>query len=184
MIDYKVSYRYASSLIQMAEEKNILELIAVDIELLKNVLMENPKLRTMIENPIVRPHLKFSILNEIFNSKVDKETMNFLKFVIEKNREDLLFDIFQKFTELYNEKMNLIFVEVETAFEFDDEQKAHLKDRLEKYLNKEALFKYTINKNIVGGFIAKIGDTVYNASFSHQLDLLKKQFLSGSMSLN
>lgn len=184
MIDYKVSYRYALSLLEMAEEKNILGKIFSSIELIESVLKENSNLKRMLENPIIRPHVKISILEEIFKSKIDKETMNFLIFVIHKNREELLYDIFQKFIELYNEKLGLVNVEVKTAFEFDEDQKEHLKNRLEKFLNKKANLKFITDKNIVGGFIAKIKDTVYDASLKHQLDILKKQFLLGGSSLN
>jgi F-type H+-transporting ATPase subunit delta len=184
MVDYKVSYRYATSLLEMGEDKNILEVIADNVELILNALTENPKLRRMLENPIIKPHTKLSILKEIFSSQINTATMNFLGFLINKNREDLLYDIFRKFVELYNEKLGMVNVEVETAFEFDEEQMLRLKNRLEEYLNKKARFNFIINKNIVGGFIAKIGDTVYDASLRHQLDLLKKQFLAASLSLN
>lgn len=183
MINYKVSYRYASSLLKMAMDKNVLEKIAVDIELIKGVLKENMALRRMLENPVIKPHIKISILEQIFKSKIDKETMNFLEFVIQKDREDFLYDITQKFLELYNEKLGIVNVDVKTAFEFDDEQKELLKNKLEKYLNKKTRIEYILDKNIIGGFFAKIGDTVYDASIQHQLQLLKKQFVS-SPSLN
>ncbi len=184
MINYKVSYRYASSLLKMAKDKNILEKIAIDVELIKNVLKENIALRKMLENPVIKPHIKTSILEEIFKSKIDKETMNFLQFVIQKDREDLLYDIFQKFIELYNEILGIVNVDIKTAFEFDDEQKELLKNKFEKYLNKKTRIGFTLDKNIIGGFFAKIGDTVYDASIQHQLELLKKQFVSSGPSLN
>jgi len=184
MIDYKVSYRYASSLLKMAEEKNILKDTAADAELIKKTLHENPELKRVLENPIVKPHDKVAILDEIFKSRVNNETVKFLGFIIHKNREDLLFDIFHKFVELYNEKLGIVNVEVKTAFEFDDDQKEKLKNKLENYLNKKALFNFETDKDIIGGFIAKVGDTVYDASLKHQLTLLKKQFLSGGSFLN
>lgn len=184
MIDYKVSYRYSSSLLKMAEDKNILEKIAVDVEFITNALKENISVRRMLENPVIKSHIKTSILEEIFKSKIDKETMNFLKFVIQKDRENLLYDIFQKFVELYNEKLGIVNVDVKTAFEFDEEQKEMLKNKLEKYLNKKTRIGFTLDKKIIGGFFAKIGDTVYDASILHQLELLKKRFVASSQSLN
>ncbi len=37
---------------------------------------------------------------------------------------------------------------------------------------------------MIGGFVAKVGDTVFDASVKHQLEILKKQFLEGGASLN
>jgi F-type H+-transporting ATPase subunit delta len=184
MIDYKVSHRYATSFLEMAEEKNILETIAVNVKLIYTVLKENPQLQRMLENPIIKSHIKISILEEIFKSKVTDETINFLKFVIHKNREDLIYSILQKFVELYDEKLGMVNVVVKTAFEFDNDQRELLKVKFEKFLNKKANIEFRLDENVVGGFIAKIGDTVYDASLRHQLELLKKQFLSTGISLN
>ncbi len=184
MTDYRVSYRYASSLLETAEEKNILEKVAKSIQLIKDVLKDNPPLQRILENPVVKQHVKVSILEEIFKSIIDNDTMNFLRFVVQKNRENFLPGILEKFMELYDVKLGIVNVIVKTAFEFDDEQKKLLKESLEKFLNKNTRIGYTLDKNIVGGFVARIGDTVYDASLRHQLELLKKQFLSGGLSLN
>ncbi|MFZ0453106.1 MAG: ATP synthase F1 subunit delta [Ignavibacteriaceae bacterium] len=184
MTDYRVSYRYASSLLQTAEEKNILKFVAKSIQLVKDVIKENPQLQRILENPVIKQHVKVSILEEIFKSKVDNDTMNFLRFVVLKNREYFLPGILENFMELYDEKLGIVNVIVKTAFEFDDEQKRLLKEKLEKFLDKNTRIGYSLDENIVGGFIARIGDTVYDASLRHQLELLKKQFLSGGLSLN
>jgi F-type H+-transporting ATPase subunit delta len=184
MTDYKVSYRYASSLLETAEEKNILGTVAGSIQLIKDVVKENPQLQRILENPVIKQHVKISILEEIFKSKIDSDTMNFLRFVVSKNRENHLPGILENFMDLYDEKSGIVNVVVRTAFEFDDEQKKLLKERFEKFLNKSTRIGYALDKNIVGGFIARIGDTVYDASLRHQLELLKKQFLSGGISLN
>jgi F-type H+-transporting ATPase subunit delta len=184
MTDYKVSYRYASSLLETAEEKNILDNTAKSIQLIKDTLKENSNLQRILENPVVKPYVKISILEEIFKSKIDNDTLNFIRFVVHKNRESFLLNIVENFIELYDAKLGIVNVIVKTAFEFDDEQKRLLKDRLEKYLNITTRIGYLLDENIVGGFVARIGDTVYDASLRHQLELLKKQFLSGGVSLN
>ena len=184
MTDYRVSYRYALSLLETAEEKNILESVAKGIQLIKKIIKENPELQRTLENPVIKQHVKVSILEEIFASKIDNDTMNFLRFVVQKNRENFLPGILENFLELFDDKLGIVNVTVKTAFEFDDEQKRLLKDKMEKYLNKTTRIGYLLDENIVGGFVAKIGDTVYDASIKHQLELLKKQFLSGGVSLN
>jgi F0F1-type ATP synthase delta subunit len=41
-----------------------------------------------------------------------------------------------------------------------------------------------IDEEIIGGFVAKVNDTIYNASTKHQLEQLKKEFFKGSIQLN
>lgn len=184
MTDSKVSLRYATSLLDMAEDKKNLETVSKDMEVVKNAIESSDDFQNLLESPVVKPNVKSSILNEIFKTKIDDESLKFLNFVFDKNRENFLFDIVNKFLELRDEKLGIVNVDVKTAFEFSDDQKNQLKTKLEKLLNKKINFKFNIDKNIVGGFIAKAGDTVYDASISHQLDLLKKQFLKGGLPLN
>ena len=75
-------------------------------------------------------------------------------------------------------------VDVTTAFDFTNEQKTQLQQKFESYLKKKTRLTYKVDRNIIGGFIAKVGDTVYNASMAHQLGLLKKTFLQSSITLN
>jgi F-type H+-transporting ATPase subunit delta len=184
MAETKVSSRYAFSLIDLASEKDNLDIISEDIELIRSVMKSSPELARMLVNPIVKPEKKKLILEEIFKGKISADSLSFIKFVIEKQRGNLLQSIVEKFLELRDEKQGIVNVDVKTPFDFTEEQKKKLKTRLEKMLNKKTRLNFETDSTVVGGFVAKIGDTVYDASVRHQLDLLKKEFLKGGVSSN
>ena len=184
MNESKVSTRYANSLLSSANEKGKLETVAKDMELVYSTIKSSAELSRTLSSPIIKAQLKFSILEEIFKKKISKETLDFLKFVIEKNREGLLESIVQKFLELRDQKLGLINVNVKSAVELGEDQKKKLKEKFEKLLNKKVKFNFSIDPNVVGGFVAKVGDTVYDASLKNQLEILKKRFLKGGASLN
>ncbi|MBT8386216.1 MAG: ATP synthase F1 subunit delta, partial [Ignavibacteria bacterium] len=75
-------------------------------------------------------------------------------------------------------------VSVKTVYEFSEEQKRTLIENLEKTLNKKVRLTFTIDEDLIGGFVAKVGDTLFDASLQHQLKLLKNQLLYGSISKN
>jgi F-type H+-transporting ATPase subunit delta len=184
MINRKVASRYASSLIESSKQKGSLEVVAKDIELVVKTLEDNSQLKKVLETPVVRPAIKKSILEEVFQGSISRETSEFLSFSVEKGRENLLYDILLRFLALRDEHFNIVNVELKAAFEFTPEQEKELKKKLEETLKKSVRIKLVIDKEIIGGFIAKVGDTVYDASLKHQLDLLKKQFMHGGASLN
>ncbi|MDO8549979.1 MAG: ATP synthase F1 subunit delta [Ignavibacteria bacterium] len=184
MAETKVSTRYANSLLDLTLEKNSLDGISKDMELVYSAIRSSNELKNLLKNPVVKPEMKQSILSEIFKNKITDDSLNFINFIVDKNREDILSSIIEKFLELRDEKLGVIRVEVKTSFDFTDEQKEKLKKRLENILNKKAHLNFIIDKTIVGGFIAKVGDTVYDASIKHQLELLRKEFLQGSVQLN
>ncbi len=181
---YKVSYRYASSLLNTAFGKNVLDDVSKDIELISSTLEKNNQLILALSNPIIKPNIKLTILEAIFKSRINPETMNFLNFLIEKKRENLLGDIVKIFLVLRDEKLGFVNVNVKTVMDFTNEQVNQFKNNLEKLLQKKVRLRFKVDQNVIGGFIAQVGDTVYDASLKHQLELLKKQFLLGSPTLN
>jgi F-type H+-transporting ATPase subunit delta len=184
MAEYKVSSRYAESFIRMAVEKNILEKVSDDVSLILSVIEESREFKLMLESPVIKTELKLSVFKEIFEKRVNADSMNFLKFILEKERENLLPDIIRKFLELKDEELGIANVKIFTAFDFDESHKKRVGDILKNYLNKKVRLNFEIDKSIIGGFIARVGDRVFDASLKHQLELLKKQFLKEGTVLN
>ena len=184
MADFRILHRYATSLLETSLEKNNLEVVTSDIQLLVQTLEQSKELKSMLKSPVVRPETKLNILREIFGKKMSKESMDFVEFVISKKRESLLNSIGKRFLELRDEHLGIANVFVTSPTEFSTEQKSVLQGRLEKILDKKVRLNFKTDLSLVGGFIAKVNDTLYDASIRHQLELLKRQFLTGEISLN
>lgn len=180
MADYKVSMRYATSLLDLAVEKDMMDTISGDIESIVSAMEKSPDLERALENPIIRPETKTAVLDQIFKARINQETMHFIRFLVKKGRENLLLEIANKFLELRDEKLGIVNVNVRTAFELTEEQKNELMAKIEKMLNKKARLKIKIEPDVVGGFIAQVDDTVYDASVKHQLETLKQQLLKSN----
>lgn len=180
----KVAIRYASSFLYSAIEKKLLDKVSEDFELIFKVLNQNTDLNRAIKSPIIKNETKKSIFAAIFKNKIDDETFSYLDFVISKGRENILQEILDKFFFLRDEYLGVANVHATTAFELTSEQKEQLRQKFELILSKKINLTYSVDEKIIGGFVAKVGDTIYNASVLHQLDLLKKQFLHGSVYLN
>jgi F-type H+-transporting ATPase subunit delta len=184
MASSKVANRYAQSFLDTSIEKNILEKVAQDFEFVHQTLYRNDELQRAFKSPVIKTEAKQSILAEIFRKLISKDSLDFLNFVIAKGREELFTEILEKFENLKNEHFGIVKVDVITAFDFTEEQKNQLQQKFESYLKKKARLNFTLDQNIIGGFVAKVGDTVYNASVLHQLGLLKKHFLHSGITLN
>jgi F-type H+-transporting ATPase subunit delta len=184
MLRSKVANRYASSLLDIALEKNILEVVYNDIKLLIDTLGSSSELQRTIISPVIKPELQKSILDEVFSSQIDKETLDFIHFIINKRREEVIYNVAKRFVELRNEHLGIVELEIKTAFSVNEDQKSILLKKFEEILKKKVIPNYTVDKQLVGGFVAQVGDTVYDASINHQLELLKKELVRGSLHLN
>jgi F-type H+-transporting ATPase subunit delta len=175
-----ISLRYANSLFFTAKEKNLTDKIAFDVERLYKILNENPELRRALESPIIKPALKQSILEKIFLGKIHEELYKFLRFIVEKKRENLLITILKKFLWLRDEQVGIVNMKIKTAYEFSEEQASLIKSKFETKLKKKVRLNFVIDPALIGGFVAQINDTVYDASLKHQLEILKKKFSIGA----
>lgn len=184
MASSKVAIRYAQSFLESSIEKNILGKTAEDFELVNSTLEKNNELNRAIKSPVIKAETKKSILLQIFGNLISKDSISFLNFTIDKGRENILPEILDKFEQLKDEHTGFVKVDVTTAFDFTNEQKTQLQQKFESYLKKKTRLTYKVDRNIIGGFIAKVGDTIYNASMAHQLGLLRKTFLQSSITLN
>jgi F-type H+-transporting ATPase subunit delta len=184
MIDQKVSLRYASSLLDSSIEKKNLDSVIKDFEFVFSILQREKELTTVLKSPVIKLNTKSSILSEIFKTRITEDSMNFLLFVVDKKREDLLLNIAKKFLELKDEYLGILKIEVSAPYDFTEDQKEQIKKKFESAFSKIIVMNFVINKDLIGGFVAKVTDTMYDASIKHQLELLRKQFLHGNVSLN
>lgn len=180
----KVITNYANSFLDLVFDKDSFQSIVQDVEFVISTFHSNPELKRIFENPIIKSEKKFSIFSEIFGNRISIEILNFIKFLSEKNRESLIYFILQKFIELKNERLGLAKVDIYTPIVLNEQQIEKLRISLEKMLNKKILINFKEDKSLIGGFVAKVGDLIIDASLKNQLDLLKKQFIQGGPSLN
>ncbi len=176
MSSYNVSTRYAKALIDSSTENNTFGRVVEDIELVHNSLRGSREFRSVLASPVINKEKKISIINEIFSSRISGETMNFLKFVIEKNREEMLIEIIKRFIELKNDQLGILVVDAVSSLEMNEKQKEKLKTNLEKKTGNKISLNFVIDEKIIGGFKLKLKDTVIDASVKYQLEKLRKSF--------
>lgn len=175
MSEFVISTRYANALITISEEKKSFEKVVEDISLINSTLESSKELRVFLNNPIINSSKKADVIIEMFKSHTGEEVTNFINFLVEKGRENLLFDICKRFLTLSNEKLNQVEVEITSATDLTSTQQKEITEKLESLINKKVLASFNIDEKIIGGFKARYSDTVIDASIQHQLKVLKKK---------
>ena len=175
MSSYNIATRYAKALMQLATEKDILEQVSRDMELVYNGITSSKELRTVLKSPVIKTEKKQTILTNIFGKKISVVSSDFIRFIVDKNREDLIHEILKRFKELYNLRINRVEAEVVSSIDLTNHQKEELYSSLVEYTQKEVLLNYSLDESLIGGFIVKINDTVLDASIKQQLSKLRKK---------
>jgi len=176
MKNLKASNRYAKSLLGLAVERGQLEDVYKDMTDVSNTVEESRELQLLLQSPIIKPDTKSKVLSEIFSSNVGELTKAFINILTEKGREGLLGGISEAFIMQYKVHKNLAQAEVVSAAPLDAESKAKVEAIVAKIAEGEAEIKETVNPDLIGGFIVKVGDKMIDSSIASQLKELKREF--------
>lgn len=179
MTNVRVARRYAESLMKSAEESKKIDRIAADIELLDRLTKESHEFHLFLKNPVINREKKRSVFVELFGKKLSSMTNDFLQLITQKGREDLLPDIIQQFFVLRDERLGIVNVTIKAAVELSNDQQEKIKRRFEGVTHKTVRLAFSLDKQVLGGFIARVGDTVYDGSVKRQLEMLRERFAQG-----
>jgi F-type H+-transporting ATPase subunit delta len=180
MKQLKVARRYAQALMDMAEETKNLGRIVTDFELILQMIRESRELGVFLRSPVVKADRKRAILREIVGSQVHQTTQSFLDLLVEKGREDILDQIIGQFFELNDERLGIVSVDVKSATELDEKLRKKIEDRFVQLTKKSVRTIVHLDPQLKGGFVARLGDTVYDGSIKRQLELLRASFAEGA----
>ena len=169
----KVSYRYASGLFQLAKDQNLLKDFLSDCQLiLKHE--QNKEFSELVMNPTLSKDKKLEIFMEAFKGQVSIKFLDFFELLITKGREIHLFSITRTYIMLYNKLKSIIVAEVVSATPLENNVLNMIK---EKFASRGKIeITQTIDKNIVGGIIVKVGDLQYDLSIRNQINSVKRAF--------
>jgi len=181
MAESRVSGRYAKSLVDLAKEINVLDNVAEDMRFFVKVASENRELMRVMQNPIITSDKKLSIIEALFKGRVNDVTLSLFAIVIKKNRESLLFDIAQEFIGIERNIKGIKVAEITTTFPLSDNIREDFREMIFRNENtKKVEIKEKIDKNILGGYILKIGDRQIDESVLSKLQKLKNKFKDNS----
>src|SRR5690606_25691089 len=103
----RLASRYAKSLLDIAIEQNNLEQVLADMKMIHQVNETSPDFVLLLKSPVVKGDKKLSIINTIFEGKLQVVTLSFIELMIKKGREFYLPEIAATFLNQYKEHKNI-----------------------------------------------------------------------------
>jgi len=172
----RIASRYAKSLLDLAQDQNVVAEVVSDVEGFSK-MVENRDLHLLLKSPIINVGKKAQIFDALFDGKVNKLTKAFLDITLRKGRESLLPEIATEFLNQYKKTQGISSVTLTTATPISD---AALESIKAKLLSSSATDKVVevdtkVDESIIGGFIVEVGDKLIDASVSHKLAQLAKE---------
>lgn len=175
-VSSRVALRYAKSLIDLAQEKNILEDVKTDMSSFIDAYEANAELANALNNPLIENKVKFAILEGLFKGKVSSLTLDFFQLSSSKKREEAIYSIAQQVLSLYNDIKGVKNVDIYSAVPLSSVLKTELSNSLTKALAKEVILNENIDESLIGGFVLRIDDKQIDNSVKSHLNQIRKKF--------
>jgi F-type H+-transporting ATPase subunit delta len=177
MSEFRVSSRYAKSLLELSIEKNALEGVLADMKQLDAIANVNRELGLCLKSPIITFDKKLKVLKALFEATGNAITLAFFDIVARKNRADLLLDISREFQKQYNVHMGIQVADLTTTFPITEELRAKFIATVKEISGLEKVeLNEKINADLIGGFVLKVNDRQLDESLSSKLRALKLEF--------
>jgi F-type H+-transporting ATPase subunit delta len=172
----RVAARYAKSFIDLTMEQGVLEQAYADMQTIVHLTESNHDFVTFLKSPIINTDKKQSVLKEIFAGKLNKVTDAYIQLITNKKREIYLAEIAIEFVNQYKEKKKILTAVVTTASGIDDVIRKKVMEIVKGVSNSDVEIQEKIDKNIIGGFIIRVGDKQVDASIARKINNLKQTF--------
>tara|TARA_B100001564_G_scaffold317800_1_gene294023 strand:- start:155 stop:712 length:558 start_codon:yes stop_codon:yes gene_type:complete len=176
MRNARVTVRYAKALHGLAIEKKSELEVYNDMQKLSNACRDNKELTLFLKSPIIKTDKKLKILEQIFEKKISNISQLFLKIITQKKRESLLYDIANKFVEVYKKQNNIETANIITAQKLEPKLRANILNVLKNRFQEKIELNEVVDDKIIGGSIIRVADKQLDSSVSSALQKLKHKF--------
>lgn len=172
--------KYARGLARAIETEQEFEVCLQQLQALAGLMASQEKINFALTSPFIATSQKMKILAELlgklnFSPKVN----SLLKLMTENERMSLLRELVADLPEIWAEERGIETFEVSSAVELTEEEKARLKETLEKLEKKPVRLLFRLNPEIIAGLLIRKGNVYYDVSIKGSLLKLREIISQG-----
>src|SRR5947209_14719202 len=165
--------RYASALFDLARDERQIDAVGRSLDALNQALLDSKDFAELIASPLVsREEAGKAFAGIAPQLGLDPITANFLGVLARNGRKGELRKVIRAFGRLAAEHRGEVTAEVVTARPLNDDQVAALKQQLRARAGREVTIDASVDPNILGGIVVRLGSQQIDASIRTKLNRL------------
>lgn len=172
--------RYAEAVFEIGVQEETVDRWRDDLRLLAEYL-GNRRLAFVLKEPKIPFTRKEAVVRDLLAEKVKPEALNLALLLVERNLVELAPRISAAFDERYNDYRGQAIAHVTTAIPLDDTLRAQIAQELQAITGKRIILQERVDPAILGGVIARVGDTLIDGSLKRRFGMLRQRILAGGL---
>lgn len=179
MISRSIGRRYSKALMAVAlERKESPETLLGELERLAKLIADEPRALALLTNPKVLLTHRLQSLGHILDAiETPSLVRHFFEILLRKGRLVALPDIIEEFRTLSDIKAGVVRAAVVSAAPLAEAETAQLRNLLQHRFGKTVILSCTIDRELIGGLVIKIGSLLFDGSIRSQLKTIQSQLL-------
>jgi ATP synthase F1 delta subunit len=169
---------YARSLFEVASDQGKIDEIREQLTQFTEALDQDRSLTTFFFSPYFSTEEKVDGLHKAVDG-AEPIFLNFLELLLEKHRMPVIHRIRRDYDDLWREENKLLSVHVTSAVELDEQIVRSLGDRIAQQTDRKIDLTATVQPDILGGIVLRVGNSVLDASIRQRLEQLRRQVARG-----
>jgi F-type H+-transporting ATPase subunit delta len=178
MVSDELVHGYAQALFNVVRAEGELDRVEDELFRFGKVLDSNHELKQALSDKSIDKEQREKVLQELLADKVSPHTLGLLGFIVAQGRARQLPQILSELSAMAAEERYAVIGEVRSAVPLDADQRKKLAKALSRATGKRVEVKVIVDPSIIGGVVAKIGDTIIDGSVKRRLQQLKEQVRS------
>ena len=176
MVTGSLARRYARAVLEIGTANGNLDKIGADLRALAKAMRESAELVTALTNPAIRRADRRRVIDALLQ-KIDAapHSRNLVYLLLDGERMGSLEAISREVDAMIEARAGRIAAEITSARPLDPTQLSQIITALEQLSGKKVAVTRREDPDLLGGVVAKLGDTVYDGSLRTQLRALRDE---------
>ena len=170
----EIAQVYARSLFEVALEHGVLDEIREQLAAFADALAANRQLAMFCFSPYFTVEEKKEGLRRVVVAP-HPLFRNFLEALVERHRMPVIYRIRTEFDRLWDKHHQRLPVAVTSAVELDEETVRSIGERIGEQTGNEIELHSSVDPEIIGGIVLRVGNFILDASIRNRLEQLRKQ---------
>lgn len=174
-----IARNYAETLLELARRHGgdaAVQEFGAALDRLDETLRE-ARVREFLATPRVGAAAKQDVLRAALQGQVPELFLRFVLVVVEKRRQRLLGEIAAQYRALVDAMLGRVRVAVEISHAPDQALQDEIRRSLETRLGKTVIPTFTVEPELLGGLVVRVGDEILDGSVKSRVQHLRRRLL-------
>jgi F-type H+-transporting ATPase subunit delta len=172
-----IARNYAEALFELGERSGQTTRYADLIDAVAAAVESTPAVKGVLMSPRVPKAEKARLLAAALPD-VPREFVLFLQALVKRGRQQLLRELADQYHGLLDVKLNRVRAAVTLARPADEALRRSIAEALSRELGKEVLPSFSVDPEILGGTIVRVGERIHDGSIRRRMTKLRRQLLA------